>query len=129
MPNRNEHLIIGAAAGAAAALFMEYLKTIEQPGSAIDWNRVAIWTGVGTLAAALPDILEPAFNPRHRGPAHSALTFMAAFWLLQSDWLRHHVDPAMAEVIRAGLMGYLSHLAADATTPMGLPFLGSSSVL
>jgi len=123
MPNCNQHLIIGALATGGVCLILELCKSNADPEHQVDLSRVASWAALGTLAAALPDLIEPAHHPRHRGFAHSMATGTAAVYLLQSDWLNRACDPVLADMLRPLLVGYLSHLGADSETPMGLPFV------
>ena len=66
MPNRAAHAILGGILGVGAYLAYEKLNGQELSLAGI------IGTGlVGAGAAALPDVLEPAVDPNHRGFFHS----------------------------------------------------------
>src|SRR5437899_156325 len=66
MPNRGEHLILGAVAGAATYLSYKLLKC-ENP----TLTGLLATGAVGAGAAVLPDFLEPAVSPNHRAGFHS----------------------------------------------------------
>ena len=85
---------------------------------------------VAALASGLPDVLEPANNPHHRQFCHSAV--FAALITLGMKKLYDWIPTTPGEVlIRDTLLsigfGYMAHLGADATTAMGLPFVGKYS--
>ena len=68
MPNRGTHLGAGVITGGGLALCMSRgqnprNRVIETAGGAV----------AGGFFGRLPDLLEPANHPRHRGPAHGAL--------------------------------------------------------
>ena len=81
---------------------------------------------LGAGCTNLPDILEPATSPNHRKVFHSvacAVVLIAGFkkaW----DW---EPDDSAGRVLRfvalAGIAGYLTHLALDATTKRSLPLI------
>lgn len=111
---RLEHMLIGAGVGAAVA----HLVGAE----------VVIAMGVAAVGASVPDLdlkwanrwdrPKPGSPCRlfdHRGPTHSlSLAVMAgiALGLGVAPWIGLLVA-----------VGWLSHLAADAISPMGEPFL------
>lgn len=85
---------------------------------------------VAAIASGLPDALEPASSPHHRQFCHSAA--FAALVTTGMKELYHWVPATPGEAfIRDVLLsigfGYIMHLGADATTAMGLPFLGRIS--
>lgn len=77
----------------------------------------------------LPDWLEPACNPRHRGPAHSMTVGALAASCLRSvsAEVREHPPGSFWSVFREFIggvaLGYMSHLGADMLTADGLPWL------
>jgi len=105
----------------------------------------------GYAGAALPDIFEPATSPFHRSLFHSwtfatggavatptgvkKLKTYAEQRVMHYE-LRRAMDPAngfwyviailfwkyVVQFVIGLIAGYASHLALDATTPMGLPF-------
>lgn len=108
MPNRPTHLAAGALAGAAVALFHPELAHLPPD------RRMLVGAGLGGLGGVLPDLLEPAETPSHRGTAHSlaSLGFM-------SRTAFQGCHPALAIL----LSGFISHLFLDASTPAGLPLI------
>lgn len=83
---------------------------------------------VAALASGLPDLLEPASSPRHRQFCHSAAFAALVTTVMRKlyDWMPQTPSEVL---VRDALLsigfGYMAHLCADATTPMGLPLLGS----
>jgi len=117
MPNHNEHLILGAVAGAATYLGYKLVKR-ENPTLAGLFATGAIGAG----AAALPDLLEPAVSPNHRAGFHSWLA-AGALGLASTVSARSELSNEAKLGVLSFAAGYGSHLLADATTPKGLPLL------
>ena len=119
MPNAVKHAKIGAVAGGAAALVVA--RRWERK---LDAGEIGVCTGLGMLAAGIPDLLEPAVSPRHRQTAHSILVL--AVILLLVGWYCTRDTEQEKEFTKmmaaAAGAGYLSHLLADAFTPAGLPW-------
>ena len=115
---RSTHGWVGAIAAAGIELLDCRFNWKE-----VDWWRVLASAGVGALAAAAPDVLEPALHPNHRSICHSMAAGGAVSYGLAK------LDPGSAggewqySLVRAAVVGYLSHLLLDATTPKGLPVL------
>ncbi len=84
--------------------------------------RAFLCSGLGAL---LPDLLEPADNPNHRKFFHSATCGFLSSKIISQILLDPNVKPEVKELISFGYLGYLSHLAADFTTPKGPPLLGA----
>lgn len=150
MSNRRTHDIAGALLGggvaAAAALNagqpLEHV-ILEALGGAL----------VGVVGARLPDVFEPATTPFHRSTFHSVGTLIAvgagtlASEARYADRLRQRAtdcekraaaaapfDALLWQLlgalcrVAAGAVsglggGYVSHLACDLMTPMGIPIL------
>lgn len=121
MANASAHRI-GAALGVGGISLVNELQQGEQA----NFGRPLVATALATLAASLPDILEPATNPHHRQFFHSVV-FAAALgygmyrlyhWQPQEKW---------EQVAKFGLLAiggaYLIHLAMDASTPRSLPLV------
>lgn len=78
---------------------------------------------VGAGAGVLPDLIEPATSPNHRGFFHSiAISGAPLNYLRTTSVDTVQVDP-QRWIKRAITIGYLSHLGLDGTTPKGLPLL------
>lgn len=116
MPNALPHRL-GAAAVMAIAV-----SSREEP----DPSKQAVAACGGALFGTLPDLLEPASNPRHRQFFHSlacaALVGYACHRL-------YHWQPETVsdQFVRGALLiaggSFLTHLAMDAFSPQGLPLL------
>ena len=78
---------------------------------------------VGGAGGVLPDLIEPANNPHHRGAFHS----VGAGGLLASAHLKVGANPTIApwqkQLLSDLSIGYGVHLALDAKTPKGLPLV------
>lgn len=129
MPNRRAHLIGGGLSGVAASL----ATTRGEPFG--DRLVEALVAGtVGAFAGALPDVLEPATNCYHRRGAHTwaAGTIVTVGAVLLAQWLREAnrkaagqdvsqpLPPFVQGLLKGAAAGYVSHLAMDAGTPMGI---------
>lgn len=85
---------------------------------------------VAALAAGIPDYLEPATSPHHRQFCHSAVFATALVAVMKNlyEWIPETAGEAILRDILLSIgFGYLAHLGADATTPAGLPWVGSFS--
>lgn len=89
----------------------------------VDWWRVLIAGGIGAAAAAAPDILEPALHPCHRSLFHSLAAGGASAYGLAALGRSAMTDPTWRLVARSALVGYLSHVTLDSTTPRSFPLL------
>lgn len=118
--NRSSHQLI---AGAAVGIFLARNESVA--------GRSTITPFVGGTAAALltnlPDLLEPATSPNHRGPFHS-LAFAALLgkslhqlsrWQPQTESERFWRGAGMVAI-----SAYLIHLVLDFTTAKSLPVIG-----
>jgi hypothetical protein len=87
------------------------------------WEVAGFAAICGVVAACLPDMLEPATNPRHKGffpsvGCGSAVT-IGTFGKHSEEW-----EPEDRMKVRSMALSCLSHLALDSRTPMGLPLFG-----
>ena len=71
MPSRKTHATVGAGVGGVAAAY----HARGEVGAA-RWAEIAGGVVGGGWGGVLPDLLEPAPTPRHRGPAHSILALL-----------------------------------------------------
>lgn len=118
MPSAGTHAKFGAIAGGVTYIGM--CKVYEhQPNI----GELAVCVVASILAAAVPDLLEPAFTPNHRGLAHSLTTLTLISGLLAQHFCADHERAeAFKKILLACLgVGYITHLLADARTPRGLP--------
>ncbi|TET22720.1 MAG: metal-dependent hydrolase [Candidatus Stahlbacteria bacterium] len=104
-----DHIIIGAVAGCGIYILDRLNKEKE-----IKFSKLLLCGAAGATIALLPDILEPATNPRHRQLFHS---------LVSLGFTLSGIFVSKKPLTKASFAGYTSHLLADLTTPMGLPFL------
>lgn len=115
------HAVIGGAASAAVVLAIK----AHYPHARLPHPAFA--GVVGAIAACLPDFLEPATHPGHRQLCHS-VAFAAFIVVTQKAVYEWRPETRTQEVLRDLILsiglGYLSHLAADATTATGVPLLG-----
>jgi membrane-bound metal-dependent hydrolase YbcI (DUF457 family) len=148
MPDRTTHAFVGAALGAGAA----GLRVSDIPQSQAIPEVIGGVIG-GLLGGILPDVLEPATSPNHRQIAHSLVAAGGLGLTRVAEWqaaCRSRADAVgqravllplgcaerneaaftaalwrlLAGVIVGLAIGYASHLALDACTSCGLPFLG-----
>ena len=143
MANRKAHVLIGAAAGGLLSYWLA-----RQSGSPNPFAEGLGGAFTGALLGLAPDLIEPATSPSHRGTAHSlaagalvlsglrglgelAVTRRARAFVAARRAAAYGHDPAAAafnDCFVSGLLlgpvpGYVSHLMADAATPMGLPIV------
>jgi membrane-bound metal-dependent hydrolase YbcI (DUF457 family) len=112
MPNKKEHLVLGASAALIAEAFRQY----AQARPSLENLLLAAFGGaVGSL---LPDAIEPPTHPNHRGPFHSSASLLMSS--LGAKAVYEHSPPGCALALGA-FVGFSSHLVADATTPKGIP--------
>lgn len=90
------------------------------------FGKVAAGAFVGYSAGSLPDWIEPALHPNHRKFFHSlffagvvgAGAYQVYKWEPADFW------QSILRVAGLSICGaYLVHLAMDASTPKGLPFI------
>jgi membrane-bound metal-dependent hydrolase YbcI (DUF457 family) len=118
MPNLNEHLAIGSAAGAGTYMIMcKYYRRN------VDLGELLLCTGVGTVCGIAPDVFEPAIHPHHRAFGHSlalsaCLAKFAATFCTKENGNWQQFQKILAAV---AIVSYLAHLFADALTPRCLP--------
>ncbi len=128
MPNFSTHCKAGFFAGAGCGLIFALKE--QKHNENINWLKMLEYTLLGALGglagSALPDILEPAIHPNHRGMAHSAVVGSGIFIKAIKSWTANSSQPQNAETVipKAFAVGYLSHLFLDGKTPKGLPFVG-----
>lgn len=134
MPNRKKHKKEGAKIGGLFAAFtyaidysIERQKNIKQNLPVEKFNLVefsittATGIGLGKIGGILPDLLEPATSPHHRKFFHSTTAGTAlAGTILANQGKMKRVTKSLVNALGAS---YSSHLALDAKTPKGLPFI------
>lgn len=90
--------------------------------------------GAGWFGARIPDLIEPARLPRHRGFWHSKLVagvLLVGAALLAGGYLLSGATP-MAFLLRTAflflIIGYASHLVLDHFSSWGLPNVGQAKI-
>jgi membrane-bound metal-dependent hydrolase YbcI (DUF457 family) len=118
MPSNDEHTLIGGLVGLIC-----YLGHKDYTGTKPSLLGAASSTILGAAAGSLPDVIEPATSPQHRGLFHSTSVGLGLTYLLRkvagSETLNRE-----EKLISAILgLGYLSHLSLDSQTSQGLPMI------
>jgi membrane-bound metal-dependent hydrolase YbcI (DUF457 family) len=117
--NRVPHMIAG---GVSAGITYPIIK--KALGEDPQLGEILFFTAIGTIVGALPDILEPATSPRHRGFFHSVALFSSLMYLGYRYFIKENITGGDASAAMSALLAaYGSHLALDSCTPMGLPLL------
>jgi len=115
--NTKRHVVVG---GTFAALY--YVLDAVNRNKQINLLEVIGSFLIGTGAAILPDLIEPATSPNHRGFFHSvAFSSLPITYLMTSHKSPNNID-SYRWIKNALAIGYLSHLALDGLTPKSLPF-------
>ena len=122
--HRRINIVGGAVIGGIRNFYRQSKRRKQDPSSSFKWGEflfVVLLSVAATVATyKLPDLIEPATNWNHRGPFHSWAVLVASligaivvyFATFLPLWVRDAASDA--------LVGNALHLAADATTPMGL---------
>jgi len=116
--NRNKHMLIGALA--ALGVYVGY-KCVK--GEKLTLKGIVVAPLLGIFGGYIPDLLEPAMNPNHRGSFHSvtllAILVYVEYKITTTDKLTTEQKSLLLSLITA----YQSHLLADSTTKKGLPII------
>ncbi len=116
MANLKTHAVAGAVAGASV-----YLMGCWFLNKQVTLGGVVL-SGLGGLASGcLPDLIEPASHPNHRGRFHSATAggILGYFDYKAMTYDKLGDDERLAILVLSA--GYFSHLILDALTPGSLP--------
>lgn len=113
MPKFRQHLIINVVALTALEVALQRLEMQRNPTQPFDWGRLTRNVGLGSVAGALPDLLEPSIgNPNHRGFCHSVAAAGVVWWIV-SGRHTHELPLAVRRTLSAIGVGYSLHLGAD----------------
>jgi len=124
MARREVHAVGGAVAGIGSYIWVK--KKLSEECTLLG---VLLAGFVGAIVAAIPDELEPASNPNHRGPFHSVGMLAASIALAQKS-LHSAEVPSWAKIGSVVTCGaYASHLVLDGISPKSLPLLGLNAKL
>jgi len=120
--NAKEHGCFGAVAGAGYTLIRYHRRKSNNPETSFPWEQLVVNMVLGFIFATLPDWLEPATNPNHRKFLHS---FAMGGLVVYGMYGKHtqDMDDKSLDTIRSIGMSYLSHLAAESTTPKSIPLI------
>ena len=120
MPKFTTHVLIGGGVGFATYCVKHNLRKAFDPTTTFDWGSAFVWASVGVAAACVPDLLEPAISPNHRGFFHSFALLAVLLWyvfVLTAGTL------SASALCMIAALGYVSHLLADGFTPRSLPWI------
>lgn len=122
MSNFRTHAMIGAGVGVFLNVAKQSTQKLIHPTREFCFSEILVWGAAGSMVASLPDMLEPATSPNHRGLFHS-LAFVAVIIYLING--KHTEQLSSDQKSGCKLLGwtYISHLALDFMTKRGLPFI------
>lgn len=126
-------MLAGAALGIVSSVVVQ--KKLHKTED-LEIGHIALATSMATASSRLPDILEPATSPNHRGFFHSVLFGIILGFLGAELW--QNLKERREERIRAGgnalhreeivlglflivIFAFLLHLMMDSLTKRGLP--------
>lgn len=130
MPNFSQHLKIGLVVGGLGGGLYSIIKQSNELKKNSSYKmdlcqilgEALLGAGIGALAASLPDLLEPATSPNHRQFFHSiTILYGIAVGGMKLD--KSTLDEESKKILMMAIVGYGSHLFADAGTPRGLRLL------
>lgn len=128
MPNFSTHCKVGFLTGAGTGLILALQE--QKHNESINWQKMLESTLLrvlgGLVGSTLPDILEPAIDPDHRGITHSTVVGSGIFIKAIKSWTTNSSQSQKTEavILTALAVGYLAYLFLDGKTPKGLPLLG-----
>jgi membrane-bound metal-dependent hydrolase YbcI (DUF457 family) len=102
---------------------MCYLSHKDITGTEPSPLGAATSTILGAAAGSLPDMIEPATGPKHRGLFHSTSLGFGLTYLLRKVANSETLSREEKLVSAILGMGYLSHLSLDSRTSQGLPLI------
>jgi membrane-bound metal-dependent hydrolase YbcI (DUF457 family) len=123
MPNFKTHAVAGTVVGISVSLYEYYEIKKVDPNAQFDLSKLAFNSLAAIAGAIIPDKLEPAYHPNHRSVFHSFTAGGGAMFTpkMITDFLDTY--PCVKYPAYAFILGYLSHLVLDASTPKSLPIL------
>lgn len=121
MPDRKVHSIIGSTSGAAFYLIESYDKKED-----FHLGNCMAGTLGGLLGGVMTDYLDPPNNPNHRKFAHSIIFGSGLVAGLEDlfNWIDGlDIYDYFKYFLKCLVVGYISHLLIDSTTPKSLPII------
>lgn len=118
--NTEDHLLLGGLIGLGGYVLFKLAH--QKP---LDLFEAIFFSIGGTVAGILPDLLEPATNPKHRSFFHSIIYLITIASGNGAIW--DSANQSLTEDQKAGISilsaSYCSHLVTDGMTKKGLPLL------
>jgi inner membrane protein len=114
--NGEQHAVGGIVVGGLVNAAEQWVAKVDNPTKIFDWAEFAMCCFLGGLAGGVPDLLEPATHPNHRGFFHSVAAAALVAHLVSGK----HTDEYSREaktLLRALGAGYMIHIAMDFCTP------------
>lgn len=122
MPGAKQHFVAAACVGLAASVLKQTLQRQFDPARQFDWAELAAFGVAGGLIGLVPDLIEPAVTPDHRGFFHS-VSFGAGLWYATHGPHSRRWEGDSRVAARTLCWCYLSHLIGDAGTPKGVKLI------
>ncbi len=118
MAKKSDHILAGAAVGLIAYGAYKFFKN-----ESFTLDGAILATASGSLVALLPDILEPALHPGHRGFFHSLACASGTIYLANKAIKSEKVPAELKMPLVVLVASLTSHWALDAGTPLSLPLV------
>ena len=122
MANRRTHLLVGVGVAATLDVLWQHSCMGKDSNRQFDWGEFVAVSACGACFGILPDLLEPAIHPHHRGFFHSVAFVLITIWAFTKFSVKLTALGVGFCVIMA--LCYCSHLLLDLFTPRSLPFIG-----
>ncbi len=123
MPDFETHFIVG---GLTAVCVLANAR--KNRNELMDFaETLSIFLGGGAVAS-LPDVFDPPTSPRHRSIGHSIVGSAGLGLAMKNLETNLDIPQNKKDVLYALGGAYLSHIALDATTPAGLPFISNDTL-
>jgi membrane-bound metal-dependent hydrolase YbcI (DUF457 family) len=119
MARKEAHALVGALAGGVSYCLVK--DKLGEDTSFLEFGLAILW---GAILGMLPDLLEPANDPNHRGAMHSAAALTACVCLGKGMLEGRDVASWKKTWSVVACSAYASHLLVDGVSPRSLPLLG-----
>lgn len=120
--NGTQHKVIGVVSGAVygGARVWKHREEYDYKTAVPVVGAAAVG---GLIGGMLPDLIEPATSPNHRGMFHSWAFLLVLAVIIAVAWKQKDKSSAARAFMEGIAVGCASHLVADSTTTKGLPVL------